>query len=77
MHHDAKRMIAVEIRGRRWSLCQVRTRLAQTGGSVGHRHFLATSFSSQSTHCSVADCFCVAGLCKAEVKLTKIVDPTM
>ena len=41
-------MIAVEIKGRRWSLCQVRNRLSQTGGggggSIGHRPLLATSF---------------------------------
>ena len=35
MHHDAKKMIAVEIRGRSQSLCQVRNRLAQTGGGGG------------------------------------------
>ena len=44
MHHDAKNMIAFGIKGRRQSLCQVRNRLAQTGGFISHKHLLATSF---------------------------------
>ena len=37
-------MIVVEIRGVKLSLCQVRNRSVQTGGSMGHRNLLATSF---------------------------------
>ena len=32
MHHDAKKVIVVEIRGHMYSLCQVTNRLDQTGG---------------------------------------------
>ena len=38
-------MIIVEIRGRKLSLCQVRNRLVQTGGYMGHGNLLVTSFS--------------------------------
>ena len=43
-YRDAKKMIVVEIRGGKLSLCQVRNRSVQTGGSMGHRNLLATSF---------------------------------
>ena len=45
---DAKKMIVVEIRGGKLSLCQVRNRSVQTGGSMGHRNLLATSFTAVS-----------------------------
>ena len=51
MHHDAKKMIAVEIRGRRQSLCQVRNRLAQTGGLHGLQTFTCHLLYKLEVYC--------------------------
>ena len=45
MHHDAKNN---GVRNKVWqvSMCQARNRSVQTGGSMGHRNLLATSFQT-------------------------------
>ena len=45
MDRDPPKIINIKIRGAKQSLCQVRNRSAQTGGSMGHRNLLATSFA--------------------------------
>ena len=57
-YRDAKKkMIVVEIRGGKLSLCQVRNRSVQTGGSMGHRNLLATSFQFKQKNMTDVACF--------------------